>query len=198
MKFIVSGFLPFRGQIINPSQVIVNGLAANEDLETIILPVVYEQAWKNLRSLLEKKKNLFLKEEFRIVLLGQAAGRNQICLEKYAHNLADSSFSDEEGTVFIDRPILEARELAYASNLLIRMLVSKAKEKNLPLDISYSAGAFVCNYIYFHTLNWLRENGFPANAVFIHLPLVADLELEKQKQGVDWLLDQLNSSLVVR
>ena len=198
MKFIVSGFLPFRDQIINPSQIIVNGLASGEDLETVVLPVVYEQSWNNLRSVLEKKRDLFLKEDFRIVLLGQAAGRNQVCLEKYAHNLADSSYSDEGGTVFLDRPIVEKKDLAFDSNLSLRILVNRAKEKNLPIEISYSAGAYVCNYIYYHTLNWLNENKLPANAVFIHLPLVTDLDMEKQKQTVDWILVQLKSNLVAR
>lgn len=196
MKFVVSGFLPFRGQIVNPSQVIVNGLTGRPDFETVILPVLYEESWKNLKVLLEKKRELFLIEDFRIVLIGQAAGRNQICLEKYAHNLADSTFADESGTVFLDRPILEKKEIALDSNLSPRILVNKAKEKNLPIEISYSAGAYVCNYIYFHTLNWLKENKLPANAVFIHLPLITDLDLEKQKQSIDWILDQLKSHLV--
>ncbi len=196
MKFIVSGFLPFRDQIINPSQIIVNGLTARQELETVVLPVVYEQSWKNLRSLLEKNREVFKKEDFRIVLLGQAAGRKQICLEKYAHNLADSSYSDADGTVFLDRPILEKNDLALDSNFSLRILGSQAREKDLPIEISYSAGAFVCNYVYYHTLNWLKENQLPANAVFIHLPLTTDLELEKQKQSIDWILDQLKSNLI--
>jgi len=45
----------------------------------------------------------------------------------------------------------------------------------LPIEISFSAGAYVCNDIYFRVLNEIKN----IPAVFIHVPLLPE-QLKKQ------------------
>lgn len=58
----------------------------------------------------------------------------------------------------------------YFSNLLVKAMVEHMKNNNIPAYISYSAGTYVCNDVFYH-LMYLIHSAFPAiRGRFIHVP----------------------------
>lgn len=165
MKILVSGFKPFLGQKINPSQKLALDLQSQfDDVEAIILPVEYKQSFLILEREIQNHEPDF------VIMLGQAADRKNICFEKIGLNWVQSKHADEAGV----KPEPQAIEKSQALALMTAFPVDKhyeiLKQKNYPVEISFSAGAYVCNDLYFRILN-----EFPKlKAVFVHVPLVKE------------------------
>lgn len=160
MKILVSGFNPFLGQEVNPSGRIAEQLPTLFDnLESIVLPVEYGTAF----NLLEEKV-LGVNPDL-VLMLGQARGRKQVCLEKIGMNWIHSNFADEKGLNPIG-PIMKDKALALMTSFPCEKLAESVPE----LNISFSAGTYVCNELYYRVLERFPE----LNSVFIHVPLLPE------------------------
>jgi pyroglutamyl-peptidase len=94
MKILISGFKPFLGESLNPSERLVQEIQKKySTISTIVLPVEFQAAFNHL-----KKKILEISPDV-IIMLGQAAGRKNISLEKIALNWRESSQPDEVGYI---------------------------------------------------------------------------------------------------
>lgn len=83
MKILVTGFEPFNGRDINPSQLILEQLETPEGVTLIkeVLPVEF-------KATTERLKNVLKEHQPDVVLsLGQAGNRPEICVERVAINL---------------------------------------------------------------------------------------------------------------
>lgn len=180
-KILVTGFTAFQNETVNPSQKIVDNL--NEsifnskldgsvlDLTTATLPVSFEGAKNELLQILEK--NHFEK----IFLLGQAGGRKQISLERLAINWIETKISDEDKVTPRTGPIDLTKAPSYFSTANLENLKTKLESAKIPVEISLSAGGFVCNALYFHCLSYLKNT--PTEVVFVHLPYLPEQILNK-------------------
>ena len=140
-KVLVSGFEPFGGAKLNPSELLVhelNKIEFNEiELSTVILPVEFDRA---VDVLLRKVKEL--KPEI-VIAFGQAEGRTAITPEKIAINLDDARIPDNSGDQRKNQVIDEGGSDGYFSTLPIEAMVDAMKAVGYPAEISLSAGAFV-------------------------------------------------------
>ena len=59
---------------------------------------------------------------------------------------------------------------AYKSNIDLLDVVSSLKNERL--TISYNAGTFICNEIYYNSLKYIYENNLNTKCVFIHIPFI--------------------------
>jgi pyroglutamyl-peptidase len=113
----LTGFEPFAGTSLNPSQEIVNEIAKLNipgiEIITAILPVVFGESSEKLLKLIAAEKPDV------VILLGQAEGRTQITPERVAINLDDARLADNEGVLRNDLKILEDGPDAYFSTLPI-------------------------------------------------------------------------------
>jgi pyroglutamyl-peptidase len=69
-----------------------------------------------------------------------------------------------------DLPILVGGPVAYESTLPIKAIVEAIKAEGIPAAVSLSAGAFLCNHIFY-----VAQNKFAGTSVrngFIHVPLM--------------------------
>ncbi len=87
MTVLVTGFEPFGGSATNPSQRIVESL---DDVEKALLPVSYARAADELRRAVREAAPEV------VICFGQADGRAQISIERFAHNLDESSTTDND------------------------------------------------------------------------------------------------------
>jgi pyroglutamyl-peptidase len=91
-RVLVTGFEPFDGASVNPSQRLVEALAADPppdvELATAVLPVAYARAAEALREAVRSA------EPGAVVCFGQADGRTGISVERFAHNLDDRTKVD--------------------------------------------------------------------------------------------------------
>lgn len=172
MKILISGFKPFLGESLNPSELLVHEIQKKySNLSTIILPVEFESAFKCLKNKIQETSPDI------VIMLGQAAGRKNICLEKIALNWRQSSQPDEVGYVPETTFIESDRELATMTNFPVDIVAQQLKQQGHPIEISFSAGTYVCNDLYFKTLTEFSN----IKSIFIHVPLLP----EQQKENDD-------------
>lgn len=165
---LLTGFEAFGGERSNPSIALARALHG----ETIAglrvvaeeLPCDFERAPCMLDAAL-------MRWSPRLVLaLGQAGGRCDLSLERVAINLIDARIADNAGDQPVDLPVQADGPAAYFSSLPIKAMVAAARSAGVPASVSYSAGTFVCNQI-FYALQHRLAGAKPAVASgFMHLP----------------------------
>lgn len=192
MKILVTGFKPFLGEKINPSEILALHLQNKfKNVDAEILPVEFS------RSFLHLQNKLVTSSYNYIILLGQAAGRNKVSLEKIALNWVQTENADESGIKPATGHIQNGQDLAKMSSFPVDQVYASLKEKNLPVEISFSAGSFVCNDLYYRTISEFSE----LPIVFVHVPLIKEqltedqarpfLDLEVQKIVLENLISAL-------
>ncbi len=174
MNILVTGFKPFLKDSINPSERLANDLRNSLDIESLILPVEFANSFDILKARLQSKPVDFL------IMLGQASGRKNICFEKIGLNWVQSEHPDENKFRPTTGKISESAPLALMSKFPIDEIYAKLKAQSLPFEISFSAGTYVCNDLYFRVLNELSLQ----KAVFVHVPLIEEQKMENSNQPV--------------
>jgi len=162
-KVLLTGFEPFGKASSNPSGEIVKQIAG-ANIVTAILPVAYAKSAERLLALIAEHNPDV------VISLGQAEGRTQITPERVAINLDDARLADNEGVMRNDVKILEDGPDAYFSTLPIKEIVEAIQTKGIPAAVSLSAGAFLCNHVFY-----IAQNKFAGTSVrsgFVHVPLM--------------------------
>ena len=177
MKILVTGFEPFNGETINPSEQIVNRLEAPEGVTLFkkILPVEF------------KKSTVQLEELFRelqpdvVLSIGQAGGRAEISVERVAINIDSVKSSngskllpDNAGNMPVDEPIEAEGASAYFSTLPLWQIVETIQEKGIPAGISNTAGTYVCNHVMYVSLYQAAVQYQQMKTGFIHVPFLPE------------------------
>jgi pyroglutamyl-peptidase len=109
-------------------------------------------------------------------MLGQAEGRNQITPERIAINLDDARIPDNEGLLRTNEEIIKGGPVAYSSTLPVVEMVDALRAADIPAAVSLSAGAFLCNHIFYIVQN--KFEGTPVRSGFIHVPLMEEQSAE--------------------
>ena len=162
-KVLLTGFEPFGTATSNPSGEIVKQISG-DNIVTAILPVTFAQSAERLLALIAKHNPDV------VICLGQAEGRTQITPEKVAINLDDARLPDNAGVQRSDIKILDNGPDAYFTTLPVKEMVDAAKAAGVPASVSLSAGAFLCNHVFY-----IAQNKFAGSKVrsgFIHVPLM--------------------------
>ena len=163
MRILLTGFEPFGNATSNPSAEIVKQISM-ENVFTAILPVAYTKSAEHLLALIAEHNPDV------VICLGQAEGRTQITPEKVAINLDDARLADNEGVLRSDVKILEGGPDAYFSTLPVKDIVEAIKAKGVPAVVSLSAGAFLCNHVFYIAQN--KFAGTHVRSGFVHVPLM--------------------------
>jgi pyroglutamyl-peptidase len=185
-KVLISGFEPFGGSDLNSSQLVLEAISKESlsglELSAVILPVEFDKAARVLLS----KVNDFNPEI--IISFGQAEGRKAITPEKIAINLDSARIPDNAGELRVNKVIVEAGADGYFSTLPIEKMVAAVKECGLESEISLSAGAFLCNHVFYHLQHQLLEREVKSG--FVHLPLVNE-QIAQYPNQPSWALKDL-------
>jgi pyroglutamyl-peptidase len=160
---LLTGFEPFGAATSNPSGEIVKQISA-DNIITAILPVAYTQSADRLLALIAEHNPDV------VICLGQAEGRTAITPEKVAINLDDARLADNEGVLRSDVKILDKGPDAYFSTLPLVEMVEAIKAQGIPASVSLSAGAFLCNHVFYVAQN--KFAGTNVRSGFVHVPLM--------------------------
>lgn len=175
MSWLITGFEPFLGETINPSAIVAQSLSRRIPVDCLILPVVYDRAFEVLKKALETGKYRGL------LALGEAGKRSKVGLERVALNLADSEKPDNADVVRIEIPIEPGGPHAIMNPLPLREIVRHVADRVGPVEISSSAGTFVCNSLYYKVFRWMEENPDKLNwQLFVHLPYLPEQVMGKE------------------
>ena len=164
-KLLITGFEPFGGEEINPSWEAVLRLPdqINEyTLSKLRLPVEFGGAAECVLRVFEDT------QPDVILCIGQAGGRNAITPELVAINLRHAKIPDNAGYQPTDEPIIKDGNLAYFSTLPVRKMADAIQSSGIASQVSYSAGAYVCNDLLYTLLS--RFDGTQTRVGFIHIP----------------------------
>ncbi|MDL2292862.1 hypothetical protein LJC17_04690, partial [Acholeplasma sp. OttesenSCG-928-E16] len=175
-RILLTAFEPFDKNKTNYSLEILNEL---EIKDKVILPVIFFEA-SNI--LLKKLKNYNY-----CLMLGEARSRTKISLEKVAINYIDARIPDNSNKTINNQLIIPNGPDAYFSNIDIYSLFDSLKCKE-NISVSYSAGTFVCNELYYRVLNQISKNKLPTKALFIHIPNLENLSKEDVKNAIDEII----------
>jgi pyroglutamyl-peptidase len=160
---LLTGFEPFGTATSNPSGEIVKQISG-DNIVTAILPVAYTQSADRLLALIAEHNPDV------VICLGQAEGRTAITPEKVAINLDDAPLADNEGVLRSDVKILDKGPDAYFSTLPVKEMVEAIKAQGIPSSVSFSAGAFLCNHVFYVAQN--KFAGTNVRSGFVHVPLM--------------------------
>lgn len=186
-KLLITGFDPFGGESINPSWEAVNGLldtVGEWQLTKLQVPTVFGKAGE---TVLAAAKEL---QPDAILCVGQAGGRAAVTPELVAINLRYGRIADNAGVSPMDEPVVSNGPAAYFSTLPVRAMAQAVADAGLPGQVSYSAGAFVCNDLLYTVLH--RYAGTPVRAAFVHVPFLP----QQAKEGVPSMtLEEIQKAL---
>ena len=172
-KLLITGFEPFGGESINPSWEAVSRLPRKINEYTItklLIPVVFGEA---ARRVIEASEEL---QPDVIISVGQAGGRNAITPELVAINLRHASIPDNNQNQPQDEPIKENGPTAYFSTLPVRKMSDAVKSCGIASNVSYSAGAYVCNDVLYTLLDNFKDTS--TRVCFIHIPYCTEQNKE--------------------
>jgi pyroglutamyl-peptidase len=185
---LVTGFEPFGGLAQNPSEAVAQAVAGGA-VEAAVLPVDYEAVGPCLLDLLARPWDA-------VVLMGVAVGRSALSLERVAINHRDDRRPDNRGHIPEQSEIVPGGPAAYFSTLPLERLRDGLAAAGLPVEISLSAGAYLCNASFYLARHMLEDRGTPCG--FVHVPPTPDLAcgatplaLDDQIRAARLILDQL-------
>lgn len=184
---LITGFEPFGGQTINPSWEAVRALPSqigNCELIKLQIPTEFHRAAEYVLKQADS-----LKPDV-ILCIGQAGGRKGITPEVIAINLQEASIPDNAGRQPTNTPVIPNGPAAYFSTTPIRDMVKEMQDHSIPCSLSYSAGAFVCNDV-FYTLSH-HYAGTQTRIGFIHVPFLPE---QAKKNEPSLPLDQIVKGL---
>ena len=173
MRWLVTGFEAFGGDSLNPTSLLLKWIqedpALSSVFDTQLLPVEFDRA----HELILSRPDL---DSFAgIFCFGLAAGRSKISLERIALNWVESSQADNAGKKPTLGPIDPLIEKVFFTSVNLENLKEKFQDADLPVEISLSAGGYVCNYFYFQLL----KSQMKQPVLFIHIPYLEEQVVNK-------------------
>jgi len=188
---LVTGFDRFGAHEHNPSQAIVDALAAERDplLACRVLPTSYRRAGELIETWIEQDRPA------AVVMLGLAASATALRLERFARNRDHSEAIDNDGVSRLDAEIVKSAPEVYASTLPLERFAAAVRSLGTPVEFSQSAGGFLCNHVFYrarHAIE-LRNQRIPCG--FLHIPAAQSAALAPWLEAVRECLRVLGTSL---
>ncbi|TXT15868.1 hypothetical protein VHUM_00371 [Vanrija humicola] len=177
---LITGFEPFGGDRTNPSEAAAERAVAllNESgVPAVFLqvPCVFETAGAVVQAEAERVGARI------VICAGLAGNRPVISLERIAINLNDARIPDNAGDQPVDEDIIPGQPLAFATRLPVKRALRALRAARIPAELSFTAGSFVCNALFYYTLAKLPAS-MPVG--FVHVPLASEMGVDKQARAL--------------
>ena len=183
MIVLITAFEPFGGAETNITQSVLSLLPnsiADWAIEKVCLPVSFMRAPIVLREAMTYSPDL-------VIMLGQCPTGENIRLERFAINMMDSTKGDNDGYIPNEETIYVHQPLALQTPLPIKELVRFCTDNVQPVQLSNSAGLYVCNRVYYEALHLQQR------AIFVHVP--NNMEWVTVLRVLEYLLSRIKVSV---
>lgn len=179
---LLTGFEPFGGDAVNSSWELAQAFQGERvgefTVETACLPCRFDSSLRSLDAALRRSRPSL------VLALGQAASRPLLSFERVAVNWIDARIPDNDGAQPVDAVVIAGAPAAYFTTLPIKRMVAAARAAGVPAEVSFSAGSFVCNQLFYGLQHRLRRRS-ALRSGFLHLPsLGGELSLSDMVCGV--------------
>ncbi len=189
--FIVTGFESFAKFKSNPSERIAKYLEEEyKEVRAEIVPVKFEEAKEYARKIIGQNPEA-------VISFGLADGKPQISIEKIAVNIMDSSTPDNSGFKPFRMKIFDDGEDAYSSTLPVYRILDALHDNGIPAYISYTAGTYVCNTLFYSLLYYARKMGKSIPVGFVHLPSTEKMALKRRVPYVEYETMKMAAKIIL-
>lgn len=192
-KLLLTGFEPFGGDKINPSGEVAKSLDGAEIGGYQVVSRVLPVEWGTARDLMER----FIDEVDPLIILsvGLSAGRAEISVEKVAINYAGKG-KDNRGNVSEQNYIIENGPAAYFATIPAEEVVEELNKKGIPARLSLTAGAYLCNYVFYSACHYVNSRGKRALVGFIHVPALPEMVAGKGQSVPSMHVDLIRNAVI--
>lgn len=131
---------------------------------------------------LEKLKERLFKDlecGFDAVLhLGQSPGASAIHLETIAVNIAGVTYNGGK----LWGPLIEGAPTAYQTSMPLDLFREELLNEKIPASITYHAGTYLCNAVFYLTQHWHASRNKQCKAGFVHFPLFTEQVVDVRRE----------------
>lgn len=181
LKLLLTGYEPFDGFTVNPSQELVKSLGnktlGNFAIHGKVLPLDYKRAFADLEPAIDGLVP-------DVILCCGQSNRGSITIERIGLNALNPLKEDNYGNLPESDIIVEGAPAGYFSTIDAGPLVALLKTKGIPAQVSYHAGTFGCNWILFLVLHKIANEGLSSRATFVHFPPLPEQAIEKNRSDL--------------
>ena len=198
-RVLVTGFEPFGGDKINPSEMVARSLEgrliSGRPLSVRVLP-------SETRTLRERLEQALLEEDPDIVItMAQFGGRTAMAMERVAVNILDFEHPDNVGVMRKGDVVSRGGADARLSNLPFDKVIDAWNANGVPGYVSNSAGTFLGNQILYELLGLNESATTPVISGLVHLPYLPaqaiaagaesspSMSHELMKKGIEILIE---------
>jgi pyroglutamyl-peptidase len=168
LRVLLTGFGPFPGVPGNPSARLAEALAASSsaldcDLHWQVLPT----EWETIAALVPALHETL--QPHVMIHFGLSERSKTFRIERSAHNRT-APRHDAKGALPSSAVILAQRPDRLDTRLPAAVLAAHLRAQGLAATTSHSAGSYLCNFLYYLSLDWgARQESAPL-ALFVHIP----------------------------
>jgi pyroglutamyl-peptidase len=174
MKILMTGFSPFPGVEINPTELVIRyyqdaaiPLPQHVTLIAEVLPTVFDLAGSRIRQLIRDER------PDAILCLGVAQKRAEINLERVAHNWDEARIPDNTGVQRAGQKIVPDGADNYVTTLRVDHIKSCLDAANIETVLSDDAGRYVCNHVFYSARHEIDLLQLDIPCGFVHVPGLA-------------------------
>ena len=169
MRVLVTGFGPFPGVTLNPSEAAVDALQRRADtgrmpglqVGTAVLPVDFTTIPGQIAEIMR------LVRPQLVLCTGVDMGAEAITVERVAINLLDARVPDIKGAQPVDQPVVPGAPDGLFATIPVKAVRRAIQQSGAPAELSLSAGTYGCNALMFAALH----HAPPGTRVgFLHIP----------------------------
>lgn len=113
-----------------------------------------------------------------VLHLGQSPSAQEIHLEALAVNVAGVTYNS--GKLY--GPLEHEGPAAYQSQFPLDAMMDALCSESIPTTISYHAGTYLCNAIFYLTAHWHHQRGKRCRVGFAHFPLTLEQLREEGRE----------------
>lgn len=174
MKLLMTGFAPFPGVEVNPTELLIRyfqdgavPLPYHLTLIAEVLPTAFDLAGSRIREL--------IRDELpdAVLCLGVAQKRAEINLERVAHNWDEARIPDNMSVQRSGEKIVPDGAEVYYSTLPVEQIKSCLDAANIESVLSDDAGRYVCNHVFYSARHEIELLGLKIPCGFVHVPGLA-------------------------
>lgn len=163
---LLTGFDPFDGHGVNASWLAVQEVARTwtSPVPLVVerLPVSFARAPQALAEAMARHRPAV------VIAAGEAGSRSSVGVERVAVNVIDARIADADGWQPVDEPVLTGGPVGRWSGLPVRACVDAVARTGVPVEISGTAGGYVCNAVFYRLMAEVEQTDVVAG--FVHVP----------------------------
>lgn len=199
LNVLLTGFGKFNGILDNPSKRIIEALMKEEESLGDKLKIGNKTLYLDIFEVSVVATSNYISSNDKIkydmiIHIGVCGSSNGITLEQVAYNNMSFRVPDEanyqpDKVCICDN---DGMRLDYALNTSfdVHSLCDQLHSSGLTnVTVSSDPGRFLCNYVYFKSLNFQKNNNMKMNSLFVHVPKEEKISIDLQIEYIKKLLE---------